>query len=180
MDNLGLSDFEKLKNFVKERELDFVSEMKPSHSSPTDFALFVPGDRVAAKSGKGMTSHHQMKLLQKAVKQKLGFNIEWVVTQGEQAPALETALKQLIEAHHPGCVGAIYVSSPKLQPLSRGESYANGPRTQAGKFSAAKTMPARADGGNLGSPCAWAIRAIPLRRGFRRGHAGGISPAQSR
>jgi hypothetical protein len=118
MDNLGSSDFHKLTSFLKEHGMDFVSNVKASHSTPTDFVLFVPGDRVAAKTGKGMTSHRQMKLLQQAAKHELGLDVEWIVTPGQQAAALEAALQQLIEAHHPGAVGAVYISSPKVVPVS--------------------------------------------------------------
>ena len=118
MENLASSDFEKLKYFLNQRGVDFVSDVKVSHSSPTDFALFVPSDRVAAKSGNGMTSHRQMKLLRQATKHELGLDIEWIVTPSLQAAGLEAAIQQLIETHHPGAVGTVYVSSPKIPTVS--------------------------------------------------------------
>jgi hypothetical protein len=118
METSDSSDFTKLHNFLREHGVDFVSDVKISHSAEIHFALFVSADHVSAKSGKGVTSHRQMKLLQQAAKAETGLVVEWIVTPGQEAAAMEASIQQLIEVNHPGVVQAVYISSPKITPIS--------------------------------------------------------------
>jgi hypothetical protein len=118
MANSDSSNISRLRDFLAGRGVDFLSEVKANRTPPIDFALFVAGDRVAERAGKGQISHRQMKLLQRDVKKHLGLEVEWIVTAGQQTTAMEVALHELLEARYPGAASAVYISSPKIVPVS--------------------------------------------------------------
>jgi hypothetical protein len=72
MSNLDSSELPRLKEFLAQRGIDFVSEITANRTPPIDFALSIPGDRIADLAGKGQISHRQMKLIQSTVKKELG------------------------------------------------------------------------------------------------------------
>ena len=84
-----------LKEFLAAKGIDFVSEIRASRTPRFDFALCVPGERIANLAGQGQISRRQMKFLQTAAKKECGLEIEWVVTPNEKTNAVETALLEL-------------------------------------------------------------------------------------
>lgn len=113
-DSSSLSD---LMNFLEGHGVNLISEVRGDRSPPVDFALFVSADRVGERVGKAQTSHRQMSMLRHAIKRRLGLEVEWIVTPDRNVAALEPALLQLLEAKHPGAVGAVIISSPKTSPV---------------------------------------------------------------
>ncbi len=107
-----------LKEFLAAKGIDFVSEIRASRTPPFDFALCVPGERIANMAGQGQISRRQMKLLQTAAKKECGLEIEWVVTPNEKTSAVETALLELLATRFPGAVNAVFISSLKSEPVS--------------------------------------------------------------
>lgn len=107
-----------LKEFLAAKGIDFVSEIRPSRTPRFDFALCVPGERIANLAGQGQISHRQMKLIKTAAKKECGLDIEWVVTPNERTNAVETALLELLATRFPGAVNAVFISSLKSEPVS--------------------------------------------------------------
>lgn len=118
MANSELSKFDKLKQFLKERGIDFVYEIKSSHSSSCDFALFVSADHVGVKVDNEVTSRRQLNQLTTIIKEALGISVEWIITPGEEAEAMESTLYRIIEQRYPSTVVAVYISSPKQTPIT--------------------------------------------------------------
>ncbi len=116
--NLDSSELDLLKNFLDSYGVNFISEIKADRSAPVDFALFLSADRVREKVGKGYTSRRQMKMIQEAVKEKLGYVIEWIVTPSQEAAVLEAALLELLSTRFPGVFTAVIMSAPKTPPVS--------------------------------------------------------------
>jgi hypothetical protein len=104
-------------NFLEEHEISFISDVKANRPPPIDLALFVTADRVGNRVGKGQTSQRQMRFLQRAIREHLGLEIEWIVRPSHQAAVLESALFELLAARYPGAVRAVIISSP-LRPVS--------------------------------------------------------------
>ncbi len=107
-----------LKEFLAAKGIDFVSEIRASRTPRFDFALCVPGERIANLAGQGQISRRQMKFLQTAAKKECGLEIEWVVTPNEKTNAVETALLELFATRFPGAVNAVFISSLKSEPVS--------------------------------------------------------------
>jgi hypothetical protein len=118
MPNSGSSDVSRLRDFLAARGIHFVSEVKANRTPPVNFALFVPGDRVAERAGRNQISRRQMKRLQLDLKERLGLVVEWIVTPGPQTTTMEAALLELLNARYPGAASAIYISSPRIVPVS--------------------------------------------------------------
>jgi hypothetical protein len=117
MGNSDSSKLERLQEYLSQRELDFVSDIKVSHGPGVDFAIFVSSDRVAKQAGKGCGSFRQMRMLQKSIRKELGIAVEWIVLPGDQAAVIETALREALNARYPNMFTAAYVSSPKMPPI---------------------------------------------------------------
>ena len=100
------------------RGIDFVVDIQTNRTPPIDFALCIPGDRIADLAGKGLISPRQMKLIQSSVAKELGLQIEWVVTPSQRTSAMEAALNELLEGKFPGVVSAVFISSPRTAPVS--------------------------------------------------------------
>src|ERR1039458_3980804 len=112
------SEIVRLKEFLAAKGIDFVSEIQANRTPPVDFALCVPGDRIANLAGQGQVSPRQMKLLQTAAKKELGLQIEWLVTPNQKTSAMEAALQELLNGRFPESVSAVFISSIKTLPVS--------------------------------------------------------------
>jgi hypothetical protein len=117
MDNSDSFRLERLREYLNQRGLDFVSDVKASQATGIDVAIFVSSDRVTKQAEKGCVSFRQMKLLQESIRKELGFAVEWIVIPGDQGAAVETVLREAINARYPNAFTAVYVSSPKLPPV---------------------------------------------------------------
>lgn len=112
------SELTRLKAFLVARGINFVLDIQANRTPPIDFALCIPGDRIADLAGKGQISQRQMKLIQSSVAKELGLQIEWVVTPSQRTSAMEAALHELLEGKYPGVVGAVFISALKTAPVS--------------------------------------------------------------
>jgi hypothetical protein len=118
MPNSDSSRIDELKQFLADKTFGFISEIRPSYSGKFHFTIFVSADRVSRRAGKGLTSEAQLSLVARAIKEELDLEIQWVITPSDQADALEAALRKLIEQRYPHAVASIYISSPKIAPVS--------------------------------------------------------------
>lgn len=117
MANSDSSDYERLRQFLSERRVSFVREIRASRTSPVDFVLFVSADTISERASKSHTSWRQLKRLQQNIHQSLNISVEWIVLSGTQATTLETAFLELLQKRYPGAVTAVFVSSPTITPI---------------------------------------------------------------
>src|SRR6266516_2055923 len=117
MANSDSSKLARLKEYLSEHKCSFVSDVRTSHSANFDFALFVPGEKLAGRSDKNHTSWRQMRQLQNTILKNLNISIEWIVTPGAEVGALEAALYEILQTRFPGAFTGVFVSSPKLSPV---------------------------------------------------------------
>jgi hypothetical protein len=117
MTNLASSENSKLKEFLRERGVAFISDIRASHVPPIDFALFLQADAIGERAEKNQTSWRQLRQLQIDIKKRLGITVEWIVIPGTQAASLEGALLEILQQRFPGVFAAVFVSSPKLSPV---------------------------------------------------------------
>ena len=118
MHNSDSSELTRLKDFLAERGVDFISDIQANRTPPTDFTLSISGDRIADLAGKGLISHRQMKLIQSSAKKVCGLQIEWIVTPSQRTSSIESALYELLNGQHPGVVSAVFISALKIAPVS--------------------------------------------------------------
>jgi hypothetical protein len=118
MPNSVSSNLTRLREFLADRGIDFISDIQANRTPPVDFALSIPGDRIAELAGKGQISRRQMKLTQSSVRKELGLQIEWIVTPSRRTSSMEAALLELLEGRYPGAVSAVYISALKIAPVS--------------------------------------------------------------
>ncbi|MEQ1853959.1 MAG: hypothetical protein ABMA01_20500 [Chthoniobacteraceae bacterium] len=112
------SELIRLKEFISDRGIDFVSDFQANRTPPIDFALSVSRDRIAATAGKGQISRRQMKEIQSSVKRELGLDIEWLVTPSERTSTMEAALRELLDGKFPGAINSVLISASKSPPVS--------------------------------------------------------------
>ena len=117
MNDLALSDLERLRDFLQMRGVPVV-KIQEHRASDLDFMLYVVGGRVSTRAGHGRTSVRQMGRLRADIKQRLALSVEWIITEDDGVADLKSALLSALKRRFHGVFATVFVSPLQKSPAS--------------------------------------------------------------
>lgn len=107
-----------LNSYLKERNYNFITDIKDTNEEEVDYFLFVNADSIANKSkGSDITSYYQMMRIRSQVKKRFALDIKWIVRKGNKSKVLAQAVEDLIKKKYDESIKHIALSPIRYTPV---------------------------------------------------------------
>lgn len=105
------SDIDKLSSLLGKLGLHYAIPMERGLDRDNRYQVVVPGERVAEKSWRGkLTSQRQLSYARRAIQDKLGISVEWVIQPSATAADLEAELHSVVDVRLGGMISNTFLS----------------------------------------------------------------------
>ncbi len=108
----------KLKKYLKDRDYDFITDVKIASEEDVDYFLFVSADSIADKSKNSeITSYYQMMRIKSQIKKSFDLAIKWIVKKGDKNKSLVESVETLIKNKYNESIKHVAISPIKYEPV---------------------------------------------------------------
>jgi hypothetical protein len=118
MPTLESPDISRVKRFLSDRNIRFVSDVRANQGDGYDLSLYVSEDAIRGHGGRQVTSRRHLEQLRQAILDSLNLKVEWVILPGSRIDTIEAGLKALVEVQLPNVVSAFFLSPLDLLPFT--------------------------------------------------------------
>lgn len=107
-----------LNKYLKDRNYNFINDVKSANEENVDYFLFVNSDSIADKSKDSkITSYYQMMRIRSQIKKRFDLFIKWIVKKGSKNKLLVDAVENLIKNKYNESIKHVAISPIKYEPV---------------------------------------------------------------
>jgi hypothetical protein len=110
--SLDLPDLERIRDFLQERRFSYIEDIHFRTSDDTAI-VYILETAIGTRVTKNTTSKRQLKYLQKAIKEELGINVEFLLHRGAEQDQLEADLNRLFKKNFGRIIRDSFISFPE-------------------------------------------------------------------